>query len=86
MRQQAQQIRAYAQQDNEIMSRLTNLVLGMDDIWKGRAQEEFVQKYRGMMLNILNLEEALVSYADVMESDLRKMEEADRQIKAKMRR
>lgn len=85
MRQQAQQIRAYAQQDDEIMSRITNLVLSMDEIWKGKAQEEFVQKYQGMMLNILNLEEALVSYADIMESDLEKMEEADRQIKAKMR-
>ena len=43
---QANQIRSYTQQHKEAMRKLGNLVVSLDEVWQGNAQDEFVAEFQ----------------------------------------
>lgn len=81
---QATQIRQYAQEHTEIIQRMTNLVLTLDEVWTGNAQKEFLAKYQGMKEYFDRFEQALASFAEVMEQTADRMEAADQAMKNKI--
>lgn len=84
MRAQAAQIRQYAQEHTEIIQRMTNLVLTLDEVWTGSAQKEFLAKYQGMKEYFDRFEQALASFAVVMEQTAGRMEAADQAMKSRI--
>lgn len=84
MRTQAAQIRQYTQEHTEIIQRMTNLVLTLDEVWTGNAQKEFLAKYQGMKEYFDRFEQALASFAEVMDQTAGRMETADQAMKSKI--
>lgn len=84
MRTQAAQIRKYTQEHTEIMQRMTNLVLTLDEVWAGNAQKAFVVKYREMRMVFDSFEQALTSFAEVMEQTASQIEDTDQAMKSKI--
>ena len=84
MRTQAEQIRQCAQEHTEVIQRMTNLVLTLDEVWTGNAQKEFIAKYQGMKERFDSFEQALASFAVVMEDTAGRMEAADQAMKSKI--
>lgn len=84
MRTQAAQIRKYTQEHTEIMQRMTNLVLTLDEVWAGNAQKAFVVKYREMRMVFDSFEQALTSFAEVMEQTAGQIEDTDQAMKSKI--
>lgn len=82
MRTQAAQIRQYAQEHTEIIQRMTNLVLTLDEVWTGEAQKAFLEKYQSMKGRFDSFEEALAAFAVVMEQVANQMEAADQAMKS----
>ena len=84
MRTQAAQIRKNAQKHTEIIQRMTNLVLTLDEVWTGEAQKAFLVKYQGMRAFFDSFDRALASFAEVMEQTAQRMEAADQAMKIKI--
>lgn len=84
MRTKAAQIRQYSQEHAEIIQRMTNLVLTLDEVWTGQAQKEFLAKYQGMKEYFDSFEQALASFAAVMEQTANRMEATDRDMKRRL--
>lgn len=84
MRSQAAQIRQYAREHTEIIQRMTNLVLTLDEVWTGNAQKAFIAKYQGMKGVFDSFEQALTSFAVVMEQTASQIEDTDRAMKSKI--
>lgn len=85
MRSQANQIRTCSEEHAEIMQRMTNLVLTLDEVWKGEAQTAFVSKYRSMSESFESFEKQLISFAELMEKVANNMENADRSMSSKIK-
>lgn len=86
LRSQAGQIRSYSQEHEEIIQRMTNLVLTLDEVWTGEAQAAFVNNFQGMRDIFNSFEEALLAYAQMMERVAEKMESTDRALQSRIRR
>lgn len=64
-------------QHEEVISKLTNLVHGLNEQWKGEAQDAFVSKYDSMQSQFKNLSEILEGYSKLMTDyakDMRQLE------------
>lgn len=84
MRTQAAQIRQYAQEHVNLIQRMTNLVLTLDEVWSGEAQKAFLEKYQSRKELFDKFDRALVSFAEVMEQTANQMEAADQAMKSKI--
>lgn len=84
MRTQAAQIRKCAEEHIEIIQRMTNLILTLDEVWTGEAQKAFLAKYQNRKDLFDKFDRALVSFADVMEDAANRMEAADQAMKSKI--
>lgn len=84
MHAQAAQIRSLSGEHAEIMQRMTNLVLTLDEVWQGEAQKAFVTKYQGMTNTFTNFENTLLSFAQLMEQVANKMESVDQSMRSKI--
>lgn len=84
MRTQATQIRKYTQEHTEIMQRMTNLVMTLDEVWTGSAQIAYVIKYLSMREVFDSFEQALISFAEIMEQTASQIEDTDQAMKSKI--
>lgn len=75
---QANQIRSYTQQHKEAMRELGNLVVSLDEVWQGNAQDEFVAEFQQAKPIFDKFQSALMEFSDRMEHVARKMEAADK--------
>ena len=66
------------------ITRLNNLVMGLNDIWRGGAQDAFVERYRSMEPTFRNFSEMLEGYAKLMETAARELEQTDQSLKGTM--
>ena len=71
------QIRSYKENHHDVMTKMTNLVIHMCEVWKGEAQDAFVSKYLSMQQIFDNFENNLEDFADLMEKIAKEMEKAD---------
>ena len=73
----ATELRALKGQHDDIMARVTLLVMSLNEIWKGEAQRSFITKYEGMKPTLDKYSETLEGYAKLMETAANKMQETD---------
>ena len=84
LRAQASQLRGYAEQHDEIIQRLTNLVASLDEVWKGEAQSAFVKRFQESRDIFNSFDEALASFSEIMDTSADKMENTDLSLKRRI--
>ena len=77
-------VRKIKSEQEQVMQRLTQLVLGLNEIWKGDAQNAFVQKYQSMDSTFKNFAEMLEGYAKLMDTAAKELQNTDTQLKGTM--
>lgn len=85
MRERAGKIRAYKQEQEEVISRLTNLVNSLSTVWRGESQDAFVAKYLGMKSTFQNFSASIEEYAALMEAAAKDMEQTDNSLASRIR-
>ena len=84
LRSDAAKLKSYAEQDGAIIQQLTNLVLSLDDIWKGEAQTAFVTRFQSARQQFNSFNKTLASFAEMMETTAKNMENADLSLKQRI--
>lgn len=73
----ANELRALKAQHDDEMAKMRTLIMGLNEIFKGAAQEALVAKYESMQPTFVNFSEMLEGYAKLMDEAARKFEETD---------
>jgi len=80
----ASDVRRLKTEHEQTMQRLNQLILGLNDVWKGQAQDAFVAKYQSMQSTFRNFSEMLEGYATLMDTASRELQNTDQQLKGTM--
>lgn len=84
LRSKASNVRSYRSQHDETMAKLKNLIYGLNEIWKGEAQNAFLAKYESMQPTFTNFSELLEGYAKLMDTAAKELEATDQSLKSTM--
>ena len=84
LRSKAGSVRSYRTQHDETMAKLKNLIYGLNEIWKGDAQNAFISKYESMQSKFTNFSELLEGYAKLMDTAANELESTDQSLKNTM--
>ena len=77
----ATELRALKAQHDEAMTKMRSLILGLNEIWKGEAQDALVAKYESMQSTFNSFSEMLESYARLMDVSAQQLQETDQNLK-----
>ena len=80
----ANELRTYKDQHDEAMSKMRNLIYGLNDVWKGEAQDAFLAKYESMQSTFTNFSQMLEDYAKLMDTAAQRLQETDQSLQATM--
>ena len=73
----ANELRGLKSQHDEAMAKMRTLVMGLNEVWKGDAQDAFVAKYESMQSTFNNFSQMLEEYAKLMNTAAQKLQETD---------
>lgn len=73
----ATELRTLKSSHDEAMSKMRTLIMGLNEIWKGDAQDAFVAKYESMQSTFTNFSQMLEEYAKLMNTAAQKLQETD---------
>ena len=73
----AAELRSYKSQHDDEMAKMRALVNGLNEIWKGDAQDAFVTKFESMQPTFNNFSEMLEGYAKLMDTAAKQLSETD---------
>lgn len=80
----ATELRGLKAEHDEAMSRMRTLITGLNEVWKGDAQDAFVAKYESMQSTFTNFSQMLEDYAKLMETAATKLQETDQSLQSTM--
>ena len=80
----ANDLRGLKSQHDEAMSKMRTLIMGLNEIWKGDAQDAFVAKYESMQATFTSFSQMLEDYAKLMNTAASKLQETDTALQATM--
>ncbi len=80
----ATELRGLKGEHDEAMSKMRTLINGLNEIWKGDAQDAFVAKYESMQSTFTQFSQMLEDYAKLMDTAARKLEETDKTLQTTM--
>ena len=80
----ANELRGLKSQHDEAMSKMRTLIMGLNEIWKGDAQDAFVAKYESMQSTFTNFSQLLEEYAKLMNTAAQKLQETDTALQSTM--
>ena len=75
----ATELRGIKDEHDQAMARMRTLILGLNEIWKGEAQDAFVQRYESMQSTFTNFSQMIEDYAQLMNTTAQNMQETDSQ-------
>ncbi|MCL2671195.1 MAG: WXG100 family type VII secretion target [Clostridiales bacterium] len=78
----AGEVRTLKGQHDEAMTKLNSLVHGLNESWKGEAQDAFVAKFDSMQSTFTNFSELLEGYAKLMDATARELQSTDQALKS----
>ncbi|MCI8401318.1 MAG: WXG100 family type VII secretion target [Lachnospiraceae bacterium] len=73
----ANELRGLKSTHDEAMSKMRTLIMGLNEIWKGDAQDALVAKYESMQTTFNGFSEMLEAYAKLMDTSAQKLQEID---------
>ena len=77
LRSKARELRNLRGQHDDSMNQIRSLVNGINDQWKGEAQQAYVDKFNSMEGTFKQFTEMLENFALLMESSANTIEQAD---------
>lgn len=80
----ATELRGLKDQHDEAMSRMRTLIMGLNEVWKGDAQDAFVAKYESMQNTFTNFSQMLEDYARLMDTAAQRLQETDQNLQSTM--
>lgn len=80
----ATELRGLKSQHDEAMSKMRSLIMGLNEVWKGDAQDAYVAKYESMQGTFNQFSEMLEGYAALMNTAAQALQETDQGLSAKM--
>lgn len=80
----ANELRGYKDQHDDAMTKMRSLIMGLNDVWKGDAQDAFVAKYESMQSTFTNFSKMLEDYAKLMNTAANRMQETDQSLSSTM--
>ena len=75
----ATELRGIKDEHDQAMARMRTLILGLNEIWKGDAQDAFVAKYESMQSTFQAFSQMIDDYATLMNTTAASMQETDSQ-------
>ena len=79
LRAKAGELRGMRGEHDEVMNKMRNLIMNLNEVWKGDSQTALVERYEGMQSTFTNFSELLESYAQLMDKAAAAFENADQQ-------
>ena len=73
----ATELRGIKDDHDQAMARMRTLILGLNEIWKGDAQDAFVAKYESMQSTFQAFSQMIESYAQLMNTTAAQMQQSD---------
>ena len=73
----ANELRGLKAQHDEAMSKMRTLILGLNEVFKGDAQDALVAKYESMQPTFNNFSQMLEEYAKLLNTSAQKFQETD---------
>lgn len=80
----ANELRGLKSQHDEAMAKMRTLIMGLNEVWKGDAQDAFVAKYESMQSTFNNFSQMLEEYAKLMNTAAQKLQETDTALQGTM--
>ncbi len=80
----ASDLRALRSQHDEAMNKMRTLIMGLNEVWKGDAQDAFVAKYESMQSTFTNFSQMIEEYAKLMNTAATKLQETDTSLQGTM--
>ena len=77
LRSKATELMKLKEQHDETMNRIRSLVNGINDQWKGEAQQAYVERFNGMESTFRQFSETLKNFSDLMTASANDLEQAD---------
>ena len=71
----ANELRGYKDQHDDAMAKMRALIMGLNEVWKGDAQDAFLAKYEGMQSTFTNFSQMLEDYAKLMDTAAQRMQD-----------
>lgn len=71
------ELRGYKAQHEEAMQKMRNLMMNLNEVWKGDAQDALLAKYESMQSTFTNFAQMLEDYARLMDTAAEKLQETD---------
>lgn len=81
----ANELRGLKSQHDEAMSKMRTLIMGLNEVWKGDAQDAFVAKYESMQSTFTSFSQMLEDYAKLMNTAAQRLQETDQTLQSTMR-
>lgn len=78
------EVRNLKSNHDETMAKLRQLVLALNEQWKGEAQDAFVAKFESMQPTFNNFSEMLERYAQLMDTAAKEIQATDQTLKGKI--
>ena len=73
----ANELRSMKAVHDENMAKMKSLIMGLNEIWKGDAQDALVAKYQSMQSTFTSFSEMLETYAKLMDTAAKELENTD---------
>lgn len=84
LQQKSSELRKLRGNHDSNMNSLTNLVRGVNEVWKGEAQNAFVSKFESMQVEFKKFSELLEMYAVLMDTAAQEFANTDSSLKSTM--
>ena len=80
----ATELRGLKEEHDNAMEKMRTLITGLNEIWKGDAQDAFLAKYESMRTTFSNFSEMLEEYAKLMDTAAVRLQETDTALQGTM--
>ena len=77
LRNKARELMKLKEQHDETMNKIRTLVNGINEQWKGEAQQAYVDRFNGMESTFKQFSESLKTFSDLMKTSADDLEQAD---------
>ena len=86
LRARAKTIRSYKEQDSAVLNKMTNLVSSLCAVWRGSAQDAFVNNFIKGREDFVRFHQTLDHFAGRQETTAKRLEETDNNLRGSIER
>lgn len=77
----ANELRGLKQEHDDAMAKMRNLIMGINEVWRGEAQDAYIAKYESMQTTFNNFSQMLEEYAKLMDTASQRLQESDQSLR-----